>query len=52
MKKIKATVTPDQNQCLTNQTFSDIEPGTLLKDFSTLLDFIGSTGIPVSGKII
>jgi len=50
MKKIKVTVTPDQSQCLTNQTFSDIEPGTLLKDFSTLLDFIGSAGIPVSGK--
>ena len=50
MKKIKATLTLDQIQCLKNQTFSDIEPGTLLKDFSTLLNFIGSTGIPVSGK--
>ena len=50
MKKIKATLTPEQIQCLKNQTFSDNEPGTLLKDFSTLLDFIGSTGIPVSGK--
>jgi len=50
MKKIKATVTPDQNQYLTNQTFSDIEPGTLLKDFSSLLDFIGPAGIPISGK--
>jgi Plasmid pRiA4b ORF-3-like protein len=50
MKKIKATLTLDQIQCLKNQIFSDIEPGTLLKDFSTLLNFIGSTGIPVSGK--
>ena len=50
MKKKKATLTPDQIQCLKNQTFSDNEPGTLLKDFSTLLDFIGPTGIPVSGK--
>ena len=50
MKKIKATITPEQIQYLKNQTFSDNEPGTLLKDFSTLLDFIGSEGIPVSGK--
>ena len=50
MKKIKATLTPEQIQYLKNQTFSDNEPGTLLKDFSTLLDFIGSAGIPVSGK--
>ena len=50
MKKIKATLTPDQIQCLKKQTFNDNEPGTLLKDFSSLLDFIGSDGIPVSGK--
>lgn len=50
MKKTITTLTPDQIQCLKNQTFSDNEPGTLLKDFSTLLDFIGSAGIPVSGK--
>jgi hypothetical protein len=50
MKKKKVTLTPDQIQCLKKQIFSDNEPGTLLKDFSTLLDFIGSTGIPVSGK--
>jgi hypothetical protein len=50
MKKKKATLTPDQIQCLKNQTFSNNEPGTLLKDFSSLLDFIGPGGIPVSGK--
>ncbi|MDD5323416.1 MAG: hypothetical protein PHD43_22985 [Methylococcales bacterium] len=50
MKKIKVTLTPEQIQCLKSQIFNDKEPGTLLKDFSTLLDFIGSTGIPVSGK--
>ena len=50
MKKKKATLTPDQIQCLKNQTFNDNEPGTLLKDFSSLLDFIGPDGIPVSGK--
>ena len=50
MKKKKAILTPDQILCLKNQTFSDNEPGTLLKDFSSLLDFIGPGGIPVSGK--
>ena len=45
-----AILTPDQILCLKNQTFSDNEPGTLLKDFSSLLDFIGPGGIPVSGK--
>ena len=50
MKKIIALLTPDQIQCLKNQIFSDNEPGTLLKDFFTLLNFIGPTGIPVSGK--
>jgi hypothetical protein len=50
MKKIKATLPLDQIHSLKNQTFTDSEPGTLLKDFSTLLDFIGPTGIPVSGK--
>ena len=49
MKNIKATLTMDQIHSLKNQTFTDSEPGTLLKDFSTLIDFIGSSGIPVSG---
>ena len=50
MKKLKSELTPGQIQCLKNQRFSDNEPGTLLKDFSSLLDFIGTTGIPVSKK--
>ena len=50
MKKIKATLTLDQIHSLKNQTFTDSEPGTLLKDFSSLLDFIGPIGILVSGK--
>ena len=50
MKKIKTELTPAQIQCLKNQRFSDNEPGTLVKDFSSLLDFIGTTGIPVSKK--
>ena len=40
----------EQLHCLKNQKFSDNEPGTLLKDFASLLDFIGSSGIPVSNK--
>jgi len=42
MKKKKATLTPE-NPLLKNQTFSDNDPGTLLKDFSNLLDFIDTT---------
>lgn len=49
MKNKQATLTMDQIHSLKNQTFTDSEPGTLLKDFSTLIDFIGSSGIPVSG---
>jgi len=50
MKKKKVTLTPDQIQCFKKQILSDNEPGTLLKNLSSLLHFIGSTGIPVSGK--
>jgi len=50
MKNKKPRLTPSQIQCLQQQTFNDNEPGILLKDFSSLLDFIGADGIPVSGK--
>ena len=50
MKKLKTDLTQNQIQYLRNQRFNDNEPGTLLKDFSSLLDFIGTTGIPVSKK--
>ena len=50
MKKLKTELTSTQIQYLKNQRFGDNEPGTLLKDFSSLLDFIGTTGIPVSKK--
>lgn len=52
MKNKKPKLTPDQIQCLQQQIFNDNEPSTLLRDFSSLLDFIGADGIPVSGKII
>jgi hypothetical protein len=35
---------------LKKQKIDETEPGTLLKDFQTLLDFIGEKGIAVSGK--
>lgn len=42
--------TPEQIEILKKQRFSDTEPGTLLKDFNSLLEFIGKTGIAVSEK--
>lgn len=42
--------TPAQIESLNKQQFSDTEPGTLLKDFNSLLAFIGKTGIAVSEK--
>ena len=50
MKRLKSELTSNQIQYLKNLKFSDVEPGTLLKDFSSLLDFMGTTGIPVSKK--
>ncbi len=50
MKKLKLELTSNQIQYLKNQSFNENEPGTLLKDFSSLLDFIGTSGIPVSKK--
>ncbi len=42
--------TPEQIEILKKQQFSDTEPGILLKDFNSLLEFIGKTGIAVSEK--
>lgn len=50
MKKITADLTSNEIQYLKDQRFNDNEPGSLLKDFSSLLDFIGTTGISVSKK--
>ncbi len=50
MKKLKLELTSNQIQYLKNQSFNENEPGTLLKDFFSLLDFIGTSGIPVSKK--
>ncbi|WP_250121217.1 plasmid pRiA4b ORF-3 family protein [Chroococcidiopsis sp. CCMEE 29] len=34
---------------LKQQTITETEPGTILQDFQTLLDFVGNAGIAVSG---
>ena len=43
-------MTSNEIQFIKNQIFNDNEPGALLKDFSSLLDFMGTTGITVSKK--
>ena len=35
---------------LQQQKITETEPGKILQDFQTLLDFVGEKGIPVSGK--
>lgn len=43
-------MTPEIESILKQQTITDKEPGTVLQDFQTLLEFIGPEGIPTSGK--
>lgn len=43
-------VTPKQEQLLREQVITAEQPGTLLKDFNRLLEFIGTGGVPASGK--
>ncbi|MDI1292898.1 MAG: hypothetical protein PSV18_09150 [Methylobacter sp.] len=50
MSNTKNSCTPAQIEILKKQQFSDTEPGMLLKDFNSLLAFIGETGIAVSEK--
>jgi hypothetical protein len=41
----------DKNQqVLRNQIIDDKSPGTILRDFENLLEFIGPEGVSVSGK--
>lgn len=42
------TLTPQQIEVIKSQVFSDDSPGTILKDFSALLDFIGADGVEIS----
>ncbi len=50
MNQTTITWTPEQIGILAKQVFSGTEPGTLLQDFDTLLEFIGKTGTAVSEK--
>ncbi|NOX53425.1 MAG: plasmid pRiA4b ORF-3 family protein, partial [Planctomycetes bacterium] len=38
------------DKVLERMTITEDSPGTILRDFETLLDFIGPDGIPASGK--
>ncbi len=51
---VEIVLSEEQAECLTRQTFSNTEPGTILNDFQTVLDIIisrGKKGIPVSDKL-
>ena len=52
--KDKPALTPSlsekNQQVLRNQIIDDNGPGTILRDFKTLLEFIGQDGVSVSGK--
>ncbi len=43
------SVSPETLKILKQQTFDENQPGTILKDFQILLDYIGEKGIEVSG---
>lgn len=50
MNQSDPVCTPEQIKILQNQQFTDTQPGTLLRDFNTLLDFIGENSVVVSEK--
>ncbi len=45
------TLSPQEIEILEQQSISATSPGTILSDFQTLLDFVGSDGIVVSNSI-
>lgn len=45
----KASISPEIRQILQQQTIEEERPGTILRDFQTLLDLLGIEGIEVSG---
>lgn len=47
---IKANLSPPEIAVLKQQRFTKKDPGTILQDFQTLLNFIGEVGIPVGTK--
>lgn len=46
--KTLVTLSPQHIDVIKSQVFGDDSPGTVLKDFSTLLYFIGAEGIEIS----
>lgn len=48
IKLEESAITPIEEELLHNQDISLTSPGTILKDFQMLLDFIGTKGIEVS----
>ena len=46
----KRELTASQEQCLRNQVISPDQPGTVLRDFHTLLDYMGPEGVEAQGK--
>ena len=46
----KPELTASQEQCLRNQVISPDQPGTVLRDFHTLLDHVGPEGVETQGK--
>ena len=43
-------LSPVHRRVLQNQPISEREPGAVLRDFASLLDFVGAREIVVSGK--
>jgi len=46
----KFVLTKDGEQILRDQVIDRDHPGTVLRDFETLLDFVGTAGVPAPGK--
>ena len=44
------SLTTSQEQCLRDQSISEDQPGTVLRDFGMLLDFLGADGVEAGGK--
>lgn len=49
-KSNKFSLTPAQEQILHNQVIDETQPGTILRDFEILLDFVGEKGSQVTSK--
>jgi hypothetical protein len=44
------SLTTSQEQCLRDQTISEDQPGSVLRDFGMLLDVLGADGVEAKGK--